>query len=132
MYPNDCIKVLQLFLKNGQDVNAIGANGQSILIWFVLYKRVEVIRYLLNNTEINLNIQLIHNLKIEKVQGKKGETALAIANRENMEAIAKILNEVTTFNNCTQSCFKKLIVQHSFFCCCCEKAEKMFLHYFVN
>ena len=102
MNPEDCLQVLKLFLQNGQNVNAIGGyGGQSILIKFVAYKHTQAVKYLLDNTAIDLNIKL--------TEARKGvDTALEIAKRENMKEIVAMLEKVTVALNCVQN-YSKIV-----------------------
>ena len=90
--------MLKLFLENGQDVNAIGFRGVSILILCVLHKNTEGIRHLLNNSQIDLNIKLTQAVSHEGVEAYADERAIDIAKREKMTEIIEMLEEVTTSN----------------------------------
>ena len=93
--PKDWLEVIKLFVENGQDVNAIGFRGQSILIRCVAYRQNESVQYLLDHTPINLNIRMTRTYSFDSVTAYAGDSALDIARRENMEDIVAILERVT-------------------------------------
>ena len=94
--PEDRLKVLKLFLKNGQDVNAIGQSGQSILIRLVAYRERELIQHLLDHVRIDLNIKMTEGRTIENVTTYEDDTAVDIAKREEMNDIVAVFEEVVT------------------------------------
>ena len=55
--PEDRLEVLKLFLDNGQDVNAIGQDGMSILHYCAEYGWVEGVEYLLSH-ELKSNLTI--------------------------------------------------------------------------
>ena len=94
--PEDRLEVLKLFLYNGQDVNAIGQDGKSMLIMLVLYKHTKLILYLLESTAIDLNIKLTKDIFGGDGNAYKDETAIDIARREKMDDIVAMLDKVKT------------------------------------
>ena len=101
----DRLAVLKLFLSNGQEINAVGSSGQSILITSVMYKHRESIQYLLENTAIDSSLKLTEDNSSQNpfkrapgfrgVEAYKGETSIDIARREKMDDIVAMLGEVT-------------------------------------
>ena len=87
--------MLKLFLDFGQDVNAIGGKGRSILILFVVYKHTEAVKYLLGYKKIDLKNKVTGDWDYDGVQSYKGENALDIARREKMYEIVAMLEKVT-------------------------------------
>ena len=87
--------MLKLFLGNGQEMNAVGNIGQSILITSVLHKQKESIQYLLENTAVDSSLKLTEDIFSADVEAYKGETAIDIARREKMDDIVAMLEEVT-------------------------------------
>ena len=56
--PEDRLKVLKLFLENGQEINAIGEYGKTILHWCAEYAWVEAVKYLMSlKTKPDLTIK---------------------------------------------------------------------------
>ena len=115
--PADQLAVLKLFVENGQNVNAIGFNGRSILMKFVGFEHKEAVRYLLDKTAINLGLKLTGAVLMKGYTARAGESAIDIAKNmlkkmtgaseedvgriNNMEKIVEMLGKVTsnTLNN---------------------------------
>lgn len=98
--PEDQLELLKMFLDNEQDLNAIGGSGQSILILFVSYKHMEAVKYLLENTAIDVNVKLTkdsYNFKLG-IKTYKDENALDIARRQKMDEIVAILEKPSDNN----------------------------------
>jgi len=102
--PEDQLEVLKLFLDNGQDMNAIGGSGQSILILFVSYNHMEAVKYLLKNTAIDLNAKLTKDLY--GIKAYKGENALDFAKKQHMDEIVAML-EKSKLNNLYKEVLQK-------------------------
>ena len=98
--PDDRLRVLKLFLDNGQNVNAIGRYGMSILILFVGYNHIEAVKYLLDCTKIDFNIKLTEDWDLGGVGARAGDTALDIARKAKLDEIVAMLEEVTASLNC--------------------------------
>ena len=95
--PKERLDVLKMFVENGQNVNAIGYKGQSILIRCVGYKLKDCVEYLLKNTVIDLDVKMAEDCNFrDDVSAKAGERAIDIARRENMKDIIALLEKVTS------------------------------------
>ena len=87
--PDDCLEQIKIFLKHGQSVNATGAAGHSILH---RENSIDVVKFLIEETEIDAELKLTGNLTGEI--GNHGDTALDVAQRMNFNEIVSILEKV--------------------------------------
>jgi len=93
--PKHDVEVLEYFVQKGQDVNAIGNCGQSILIRFVACKHTDAVQYLLKKTEIDVYTKLTKYLPVEPAKGYEAERAIDIARRENENEIVEMIEKKT-------------------------------------
>lgn len=79
--PTNVVKILDLLIANGADVNAVGASGTSALMHAVWFGSTPVVEFLLKNGA---------NSKLVDV---KGRTAITVAETKGYAEIAQILRD---------------------------------------
>ena len=92
------LEVVKLFVENGQNINAVGRDGISMLIRCVLYKQTKSVEYLLDNPQIDLEIKSKGRFGSGSLLVKAGETALDVAKRKKMTGIVEIFQKVIIFS----------------------------------
>ena len=83
------IKIIRLFLDAGLDINAVDDRGISVLHHATALDCSDLVRFLLENTRIDVQLRILKNHR----DLKAGETALDIAQRMNFYEIVSILKE---------------------------------------
>merc|ERR1712228_669182 len=76
----DVEKLSKLRQQAGYDVNAVGSDGRTALMWAARNGKTEFVRRLIEDDEIIINKQTIY-----------GSTALDMARRENEQDIVRLL-----------------------------------------